>query len=133
MYRFNKFYLISAIFLFLTEVFIALYMHDEIIRPYGGDFLVVILLYCIIKSFLNSDFRITALSVLLFSYLIEISQYFHLTEVLNPNNSNLIRIITGDYFSWTDILAYTLGTITIICTEALINRQKSRYLHQQKT
>ena len=48
---FNKTYFLLALLLLLAEVLIALYLHDALIRPYGGDFLVVILLYCFVKSF----------------------------------------------------------------------------------
>jgi hypothetical protein len=48
---FNKTYSLLALTFFTTEVLIGTYMHDAIIRPYGGDFLVVILIYCIVKSF----------------------------------------------------------------------------------
>ncbi|MFT5385169.1 MAG: hypothetical protein ACI81W_002574, partial [Saprospiraceae bacterium] len=37
-------------FLFLIEVGIAVFIQDRIIRPYIGDLLVVILIYCFIRS-----------------------------------------------------------------------------------
>jgi hypothetical protein len=117
MFKFQKHYFFIALILFFTEIIIALYFHDEIIRPYGGDFLVVILLYCLVKAFINTKVRATALAVLLFSYLMETLQYFHFVEVIGLNQYALARIIIGTYFTWTDILAYTLGILLVIAIE----------------
>ncbi len=119
MIKYNKAYFILFILLFITEVLIALFVHDEIVRPYVGDLLVVILLYCFVKSFLNLRVNITAISVLLFSYLIESLQYFQIVQLLGLGDSLLANVIIGNYFSWIDILAYTLGTLLIIAIEKL--------------
>ena len=42
MIRFNKHYFGLAVIILLVEVLIALYVHDDFIRPYLGDVLVVI-------------------------------------------------------------------------------------------
>ncbi|WP_419801993.1 DUF2809 domain-containing protein [Mucilaginibacter sp.] len=116
-FRFNKTYFLFTILLFLTEVFIAVYLHDEIIRPYGGDFLVVILIYCFVKSFFNTPVKATALAVLLFSYLIETLQYFHLVDLLGLEKHTIARIVIGTSFAWTDLLAYTLGILLVLIVE----------------
>ncbi len=46
LFKFHRKYFFSTLLLFATEIFIAAYLHDAVIRPYGGDFLVVILIYC---------------------------------------------------------------------------------------
>jgi hypothetical protein len=46
MFRFNLRYALLSVLLLGIEIFIGACLHDSIIRPYGGDFLVVILLYC---------------------------------------------------------------------------------------
>lgn len=40
-------YLAASIIVFIIELIIALYVHDRIIRPYIGDMLVVVLVYCL--------------------------------------------------------------------------------------
>ena len=115
--KFNSKYLAYAILLFLTEVFIAMYVTDAIIRPYVGDFLVVILLYCMVKSVLDADTKVTALSVLLFSYLLETLQYFRIVEILGLESYPLANVIIGTSFAWIDILAYTLGILTVLIAE----------------
>ena len=74
MLKFERKYFFSAMILFLVEVFIALFVHDNFIRPFFGDVLVVILIYCFIKSFINSPVVVTAVAVLLFAYAIEVLQ-----------------------------------------------------------
>jgi DNA integrity scanning protein DisA with diadenylate cyclase activity len=103
--------------LLVTEFLIGIYVHDDIIRPYGGDFLVVILLYCFVKSFLNTPIFKTAGCVLLFSYMVEASQYFHLTDLLSLQHSKIAKIILGTSFSFTDLLAYTLGILLVLLVE----------------
>jgi hypothetical protein len=117
MFKFQKRYFIIAILLFLVEVLIAAYAHDKIIRPYVGDFLVVILLYCAVKSFWNASSLFIGISVLLFSYIIEILQYFHLVERLGLQHSRLATIIIGNQFEWIDLIAYTAGIAVVLFIE----------------
>ena len=115
--KFSPFYAISTLLLFITEVLIALFVHDQFIRPYIGDFLVVILIYCFVKSFLNTPVVPTAIGVLLFAYTVELLQYFRIVEVLGLQHSRAARIIIGSSFEWQDMLAYTLGILMVILIE----------------
>ncbi|HEX3935338.1 MAG TPA: DUF2809 domain-containing protein, partial [Puia sp.] len=53
MFRFKLSYFLLTLGLTGVEIFIGACMHDAVIRPYGGDLLVVILLYCLVRSFWN--------------------------------------------------------------------------------
>lgn len=97
------------LFLFIVEVLIALFVDDAIIRPYVGDVLVIPLMYYFIKAFVKTKSIYIIIGVLLFAYVVEISQYFKLVEVLGWQNNTALRIILGSSFTWFDILAYTLG------------------------
>jgi len=119
MLTFQKKYALIALLLFFIEVYIAIFVRDRFVRPYVGDFLVVILIYCFIKSFLNADVLKTALSLLIFSYLVELSQYFKLIIHLHLQNSRLAKIILGSSFQWFDILAYTMGIIVVLGIEKM--------------
>jgi hypothetical protein len=120
--RFDWGYFGCSLVLIAAEIFIGARMHDRIVRPYGGDFLVVILLYCFIRSFLAVPILPTALSVLVFSYLVEVSQYFHLADRLGFREPSLARTLLGTYFTWTDMLVYTLGILTVLGVEKNIRR-----------
>jgi len=117
MFRFQKNYFLLTLLLFLIEVLIAAYVHDAIIRPYVGDFLVVILLYCFVKSFWNGPTLVVAISVLLFSYTIEILQYFHWVNLLGLQHSRIATIVLGSSFEWIDLIAYTAGIATVLLIE----------------
>jgi len=92
-------------------------MHDKIIRPYVGDLLVVILLYCLLKSFVNISVLKAAIFVLLFSYIVEFLQYLNLIKYLGLQKSRLANIILGNYFEWIDLLAYTFGIAIVVLVE----------------
>lgn len=119
MLKFNKTYFTIAIILFLTEVVIALFIHDSFIRPVVGDYLVVILMYCFIKSFLNLKVVVAACCVLLFAFFVEIAQYFTIVDRTGLQNSEIAKIVIGNSFSWIDMIAYTLGVLTVIGVEKL--------------
>lgn len=126
-FKFNKTYFLLALLLLFIEIGIGTFVRDAIIRPYGGDFLVVILIYCMVKSAIDAPVIITASSVLIFAYLVEISQYFHVIQQLGLQNSKFASIILGTQFSFTDMLVYTLGIVLVYITEmALINLKRNR-------
>ncbi|QQL49593.1 ribosomal maturation YjgA family protein [Mucilaginibacter ginkgonis] len=109
MFRFNLKYFLWTVALFLTEVAIALYIHDAFIRPYFGDFLVVVLIFCFVRSFFKTRLVPTLIGVLLFAYLIETAQYFHIVNALGLQGNRLAETVIGTGFSWVDMLMYTLG------------------------
>jgi len=110
-------YLLLAILLLLLEIMIGAQVHDRFIRPYGGDFLITIFLYCLAQSAVRRPVAPVLAAVLLLSYLIESSQYFHLAARLGLTHSHLARIVLGSAFSWVDMLAYTLGALLVLAVE----------------
>ena len=115
--RFHPKYFAIFLLLFAVEVCIALFLHDRFVRPYVGDFLVVILLYCFARSFLNIPVLPLAIAVLLFAYAIETAQYFHIVNRLGFEHNPVMRTIIGNSFEWGDIIAYTLGIALVILLE----------------
>ena len=127
--KFNLRYFLCTVVLFITEVLIAAYMHDAFIRPTFGDFLVVILMYCGLRSFVQADYRIIALVVLFIAYAIEVSQYFHLIVQLGLEHSKPAQWILGSGFSWGDMLAYTIGVLLIWIIERRSEMARSVHGH----
>lgn len=117
MFAFNKKYFLIAVFLFSIEVLIALYVKDAIIRPYVGDFLVVILLYCMIRAVVDAPVMKIAMAVLLFAYLIEWLQYMNVIHWLGLQHNKTANIIIGNRFEWIDMLVYTLGILGVVLVE----------------
>lgn len=116
--RFHLRYFIFFMLLFIIEVLIALYINDSIIRPYGGDVLVVILIYCFVRAFFEVPVRASVMGVLLFSYLIEFLQYLNFVKLLGLENNALANVVMGNSFAWMDMLAYTLGALIILLVES---------------
>ncbi len=124
-FGFDKKYFLLFVLLFVLEILIALFLTDGFIRPYAGDFLVVIMLYCLVKTFFKTPLIPTALAVLLFAYLVEALQYVKLVKLLGWQHSTLANVVLGNSFSWQDILAYTLGILLVIWVEQTINRKRA--------
>ena len=124
MIRFSIGYFKWVVVLLIAEIIIALYVRDSIVRPYVGDFLVVILMYCFIKSFLNTPVIPTALSVLALSFIIETLQYFNIAEKMGYQDSRVAKTLLGYSFEWLDLVAYSLGIVTVIGIEKLRGNQK---------
>jgi hypothetical protein len=117
MLTFNRNYVGLAILIFAIEVVIALYVRDSFVRPYLGDVLVVILIYCFIRSFLRIPVLPLAIGVLIFSFTIEFLQYLRLVEWLGLGKSKIARTIIGSSFSWFDILSYAAGIAIVLLVE----------------
>lgn len=110
-------YLFATIILFLVEVIIAVYIHDTIIRPYIGDVLVVILLYCFVKAFVTISTIKAAIGVLFFWFIIEFLQHLNIVNWLGLSHNKLANIIIGNSFSWIDILCNIVGILVVIIFE----------------
>ncbi len=113
----NKTYLIITILLFAIEVLIAAFLTHGFIRHTFGDFLVVILIYYFFKSFFKINSITLAISILIFAFIIEFLQLVNILEILNLQNNHLIKIILGSSFQVSDLVAYTLGIITVLLIE----------------
>jgi hypothetical protein len=72
-----------------------------------------------VKSFINFPVLLTAGWVLVFAYAVEISQYFHLINLLGLQRSKLATLLLGTSFSYIDLLTYTLGILLVITVENL--------------
>lgn len=125
MLKFNSRYFVLAILILIIEISIAIYVHDSFIRPYIGDLLVVIFIYCFLKSFVSLSTSNAALYVLLFSYFVEALQYFRIVQHLGFQRNNLARIIIGTSFDWKDILMYTIGIVTVVIIESVFSSENN--------
>ncbi|HXU83759.1 MAG TPA: DUF2809 domain-containing protein [Polyangia bacterium] len=117
LWRLDPRYLAAALVLFLVEVCIALFVHDAWLRPRGGDVLVVIFLYALVRGFRDLPVVPTALGVLAFSFAVEFLQYLHFVDRLGLGRSRVARVVLGSSFEWLDLLCYTLGIVVVLLYE----------------
>jgi hypothetical protein len=128
MFQFNIKYFLIFISIFIVEVLIALFIKDNFIRPYFGDYLVIFLVYYFSLSFINADKNKIALGVLVFAFTVEIIQYFQVLSYFNLEKNRILRIVAGNTFSYEDLFIYTFAFLTIL----FFNRNNKKTLSDRK-
>ena len=126
-FHFNKKYLLLTTLIFAIEVFIGLFIRDTLIRPFVGDVLVVVLIYCFVRIFLNNTYWKLAFGVFLFACVIEILQYFDYVALLHLENYRIISVILGRTFEWLDFIAYLTGLLFILAVEKIFQSRENHF------
>ena len=119
-------YLIATVILLITEVLIALFVHDRFVRPYVGDVLVVIVVYTFIRIFLVEKYRLLPLYVFIFAAFVEILQYFEIVKRLGLSGNKFLRILIGSVFDIKDIICYGVGCIILGVYEYYLYKRKEQ-------
>ena len=106
-------YFAAFIILMAVETLIALYVHDDFIRPYVGDILVVFVVYCFARIFIPVRVRYLPVYVFIFAAGVEILQYFNLAALLGLEGNRFARIVLGTVADVKDIVCYGAGCILL--------------------
>lgn len=122
-FHFNKNYFLLTLILFAIEIFIALFITDKIVRPFIGDVLVVILIYCFVRIFLNVNYWKAALGVLLLAFTIEILQYFDYVKLLGLEHNRVLSVVMGRTFEIMDFAAYFAGFLLLTLVETNLRKK----------
>jgi len=94
----------------------------SLLRNSGGDFIVVIFLYTLFKSFFpNARNYLVAFFVLMWSIFLEILQFFEIPNLFNTEHA-LVKLILGTTFQWLDIFIYTLGLLLILVIDIMLTK-----------
>lgn len=109
--RIRYMYAVGAVVLFIMEVLIALVVKNPIARGYLGDFLVVILLYYILRIFMPFHPSWLPAPIFAFAVFVEVLQYFHIVDILHLSNSTFFKILIGGTFDVIDIVCYFAGCL----------------------
>lgn len=107
------FYFLWFIVILVIEIGIGMYVRDAFVRPYVGDALVVVLIYCFVRIFIPRGLPWLPAYVFAFACFIEILQYFRLVDLLGLTNP-VARIILGSTFDFKDIISYAAGCVFIL-------------------
>ena len=114
--------------LLLIEIFIAMFIHDNFIRPYIGDMLVTILICCLCRTVIPKSVSALPIYVFVFATLVEVAQYFDVVKLLGLENNTLLSTIIGTTFSYVDLICYGVGCLIFWVTEKAVKN----FLKQKK-
>ena len=87
------------------EILIALFVHDNFVRPYFGDVLAVVCVYFLARAILPEKPCYLSLFVTAFAFLVELVQLTPLSEVL----PSPLSVIVGGTFDLKDLACYLIG------------------------
>ena len=119
-------YLLLTLALLGIEILIALFVNDKIIRPYIGDILVVILMYCFIRIIIPTKVRLLSLYIFIFACFIEFMQYIKIVEILGLSDNKVLSTIIGTSFDWKDILCYGVGCLITAIFQHIIFKNNTQ-------
>ncbi len=115
-------YLVAALVILAIEIFIGICVRDDFVRPYVGDALVVILIYCLIRVIKPTGMKLLPLYVFIFALAVELLQLANIVDLLGIPRGSVIAIIIGTSFSFVDIICYAVGCIIVYLTELIIKK-----------
>lgn len=108
--------------LLVAEVLIALFVHDAFIRPYFGDVLVTVLICAFCRVFFPKGICLLPVYVFLFATAVEVSQYFHLVNLLGLEDNRFFATLMGASFSWYDLICYAAGCAAFVAIESIVEK-----------
>ncbi len=99
-------------------------VHDRFIRPFGGDVIVVSVVYFFVRSFIPVKISLLPMYVFIFAVIIETLQYFNFIELIELENIRFFHTVLGTSFSWIDIGCYVLGCVPLVAYEIIRYRMR---------
>ena len=122
-------YAVATLFLLLIEVIIALYVHDDFIRPYVGDVLVVIVIYTFIRIIVPEKCKLIPLFLFIFAAGVELLQLANIVEILGVADNKFLKILIGSVFDIKDIVCYAVGCVILCMYEWVRVRRHNTSMH----
>lgn len=115
-FRFNLRYFLVTLGLFALEALIAtVFKEFFILRAYGGDVIVVVLIYFFLMSFFEfKNQPLLILGIFIFAVGIEVLQYIGIADLLKLEHGSIAHIVVGSSFSWWDVFCYFLGCLFLL-------------------
>jgi diacylglycerol kinase (ATP) len=108
------------------EIFIAVMVHDRIVRPYVGDSLAVVLVYLVLRAATRLPTAAATALALATAVAIEFGQWAGLLDLLGLGGNPLARVLLGTGFDPYDFIAYAAGGLTIAALERGLSRLRCR-------
>lgn len=111
-------YALAAALLFAVEVCIALFVRDAFVRPYLGDVLAVILVYCGLRAVTRLEVIPAVALAEGIAFAVEFGQLIGILDILGLRSNTVARIVLGSGFELEDLLAYMAGAAIVLLVEA---------------
>lgn len=121
--RLRVIYGVLFVVILIVEILIALFVHDNFIRPYIGDMLVTVLICSFVRFFIPEKIKVLPMLVFAFSALVEIGQYFDFVKLLGLDDNLFISTLLGRTFSVADLICYAMGCILFAVVDCIIKKK----------
>ncbi len=123
--RLRTIYAVMFLIVLTIEILIALFAHDNFIRPYVGDMLVTVLICSLARFLIPEKIKIMPILVFVFSAIVEIGQYFDFVKKIGLDDNAFISTLLGRTFSFADLICYAIGCLTFAIIDYIIKRKRS--------
>lgn len=117
--RWHTGYAVVAMALLLLEIGIALSLRDMVIRPYGGEMLAAMLVYCGLRAVTRLRVAVAAIAAFAVAVAIEWAQLADVPGQLGWDGDLIARIVVGNAFDPVDVAAYAAGAAIVMTLEAV--------------
>jgi hypothetical protein len=117
-------YALAALVVFLIEAAIALWVHDGLIRPHGGDALAVVLVYLGLRAVTPVGPKSGAAIALTIAFAVEAAQWIGLAAMLGLRPHTIGETMLGSSFDVGDLIAYCLGALAVLAGETMRARRR---------
>ena len=116
---FRPAYAAATVALFAVETAIALFVHDAVVRPFVGDGLAVVLVYCALRAVTPFGVPGAIAAALTTAFVIEFGQLIGLLDLLGLRTNRLAAVVLGTGFDPVDFAAYIAGASCAVATETI--------------
>lgn len=116
-------YLIAAAVLLVGLVLIARYVSGPVIRPFGGDVLVIVFFSCLMCGVTRASMGRCAATAFVTGVIVEVAQALDLIEILGLQDNDVAKTVIGTTFDWRDLVAYVIGAALAVFLDRLIQRR----------
>jgi len=123
--QFSKLFAGATLLLFLVETAIALFV-TGFVRDHVGDVLVVVLVYCLVRTFCQTKTGVLPPLVFAFAAVVELSQKANLVTALGLENVPVARTVLGTTFDLSDIACYFVGCLLLLVLELAAHPRRTR-------
>ncbi|MFA6113222.1 MAG: DUF2809 domain-containing protein [Sphingomonas sp.] len=112
-------YAAAGVALLMVEIAIALFVHDAVVRPFIGDGLAVMLVYCALRAVTPLGVGAAVAAALATAFAIEFGQLVGVLDLLGLRANRLAAVLLGTGFDPMDFVAYAGGALCVLAAEAM--------------